>query len=199
MPGARPAVTPARHLELVARPWTMPRQVHSARVLVVDSPSGPLAEEADALVSCRGDVALAVIGADCPLIGLSSPEGAFGVVHAGWRGLLAGVVEASAKRLVDLGASRLEAVVSPFVHVECYPFRRSDAALLAQRYGEAVLGTSANGEDALDLEAVVSAALARAGVPAPVALGGCSACGGQWYSHRARGEAGRHALVCWQE
>lgn len=177
----------------------MPRQVHGSGVLVIDAPAGPLDAEADALVSRRGDVALAVLGADCPLIGLASPEGVFGVVHAGWRGLLAGVVEATVERLADLGASRLEAVVSAFVHVECYPFRHSDAAPLAKRYGEAVLGTSASGEDALDLSAALAAALRGAGVGEPRALGGCSACGGRWYSHRARSEAERHALVCWRE
>lgn len=199
MRGARPAATPARHLELVARPWTMVRQVHGARVLVIDAPAGPLDEEADALVSCRGDVALAVLGADCPLLGLSSPEGVFGVVHAGWRGLVAGIVEATVERLGDLGASHLDAVVSAFVHVECYPFHRSDAAPLASRYGAAVLGTSASGEDALDLSVALSAALGRVGVDAPRPLGGCSACGGRWYSHRAQAATERHALVCWRE
>ncbi|MCU1490800.1 MAG: hypothetical protein JWM85_2205, partial [Acidimicrobiaceae bacterium] len=103
----RPSRTPNRHRELVDREWAIPRQVHGARVVVLETSRGPLDVEADAVVSATSDACVAVLGADCGLVGLASPEGLFGVAHAGWRGLDAGVIEATVKALGDLGASRL--------------------------------------------------------------------------------------------
>lgn len=192
----RPFSTPRRHRAVLDADWSIPRQVHGANVLVIEQPTGPLAEEADALVSTSGEVALAVLGADCPLVALSSPEGVLAVAHAGWRGLLAGVLEATVATMRALGAGDIEAVLGPCIHVECYEFSPADLLLATDRLGPTVAGRSAGGSPALDLPEAVRVALAAAGVAAPAELGGCTACGGAWYSHRARRERARHALVC---
>lgn len=198
LPSAAAMPTPAAHRHLVDRAWALPRQVHGNRVLVLDAPSGPLAAEADAVVTGHPEAAVAVLGADCALVGLASPEGLFGVAHAGWRGLLAGVIEETAAALRRLGASRLETVLGPCIHPECYAFSEPELARLVGRYGPSVVGRTAGGAPALDLPAGVAAALAAGGAPAPTLLGGCTGCSSSGFSWRARAEEGRHALVLWR-
>ncbi len=197
--GPRPAPTPDRHLGLLARPWAITRQVHGAGVVVLERPSGPLNCEADALVGNHPDAAVAVLGADCPLVGLASPEGHFAVAHAGWRGLIAGVIEETVAALRALGAGDLVAVLSPCIHSECYAFGAEDLAHVAGRLGAGVVAETAAGMPALDLPAAVDAALGRVGVGPTQHLGGCTACEVAGFSHRARGEQERHALVLWRE
>ena len=61
----------------------------------------------DGLVSDRyPSVAVAVLTADCAPLALASPEGVFAAVHAGWRGLAGGVVEAAVAAMRDLGCHR---------------------------------------------------------------------------------------------
>lgn len=176
----------------------MVRQVHGARVVTLAGPSGPTAEEADALVATDPQAAVAVLGADCPLVGLASPEGLFAVAHAGWRGLLAGVVERAVAALADAGATGCVAVLSPCIHPECYAFGPAELDQAVARFGAGVAATTAAGAPALDLPSAVDAALAAAGVAPASRLGGCTACAGAGFSHRARAEEQRHALVLWR-
>lgn len=183
---------------LVDLPWTFVRQVHGARVIEVDGPPGAM-EEADAMVTTSPAAALGVLGADCALIGLASPERVVGVAHAGWRGLAAGVVGAAAAAIRVRGATRIEAVVSACVHAECYPFAASDLARLAARFGGEVMGTAADGSRAFDLPAAVRFCLAAAEVELVGAVGPCTACSGQYFSYRARRDTARHLLGVWLE
>lgn len=190
-----------RRRVVAPRPWAWLRQVHGADVVVVDDPAAPPeGVEADALVTAAPGVALAVHTADCaPVLFTDAAAGVIGVTHAGWRGVAAGVLDATLDAMADLGATSPTAVLGPCIHVECYEFGREQLAPLAERLGDAVVGRTSHGAPALDLPAAVVAALAGRGVPVEV-VGGCTACTpGAWYSHRARGEAERQALVAWIE
>ena len=97
-------------------------QVHSADVAVVD---GPLAAppKADALVTDRPGLALAVLTADCQPVLMADPAaGVVAAVHAGWRGAQAGVLEATVDRMVELGArpERITAVIGPTISQAAY-------------------------------------------------------------------------------
>ena len=138
---------------------------------------------------------LAVFSADCALVGLASPEGVFGAVHAGWRGLLAGVVERAAAVMRAAGATELLAVVGACIGPECYEFGESDLELLEARYGTAVRSETAAGRAALDLRTGVHEALGRCEVSIAAEVAACTACDPGWFSWRARGDKGRHALV----
>jgi polyphenol oxidase len=188
----------ARRQALVAAPWTLLRQVHGARVVEVDRPGGGRGEAADAAVTAVPGAVLAVLTADCAPVALASPEGVLGVAHAGWRGLVAGVVEACVESMRVLGASEVEAVVGPCVHPECYSFGREDLQVVVDRYGPTVASQDAAGGPALDLAAGVSVALERAGArlvsgPAP-----CTSCDPGYWSWRARQDQRRQATVAWK-
>jgi YfiH family protein len=201
---AEPGGLAARRRAVADRPWVWLRQVHGAEVVVVPDDGTPPAEaaarwsgaEADALVTARTDVALAVQTADCAPVALLSPDGAVAAVHAGWRGLEAGVVQAAAAAAEALGATRLEAVLGPCIHPADYAFGPDELDRLADRFGPAVRARTRDGRPALDVPAAVDAALAEAGLGPAERIGVCTAATPERaHSHRARGDRGRQAAV----
>lgn len=97
-------------------------QVHSAEVITVD---GPISERprADAMVTTRPGLALSVLSADCQPVLFADPEAqVIGAAHAGWRGALAGVLEAVLDSMEALGAdrSRISAVIGPTISQRAY-------------------------------------------------------------------------------
>ncbi len=153
----------------------------------------------DALVTAAPGTALCVLTADCAAIALASPEGVCGAVHAGWRGLVAGVIEAAASAMRDLGASDITASLGPCIHAPCYEFSSSDLDTVAAAYGTSVRGTTTGGRPALDLVAAVGAAVGAAGARLVDDVDVCTACGHRQFSHRARRDVGRQALVVWSD
>ena len=98
-------------------------QVHSARVHVVEDAPTPSGLQADALVTDRPGQALAVLTADCqPVLLADRQAGVVGAAHAGWRGALAGVLEATLEAMERLGARRenINAVIGPTISQRAY-------------------------------------------------------------------------------
>jgi len=193
-----PVVAAAR-VRVLDRPWSWLHQVHGAAVVVVEQPGEHAGARADASVTARPGAALSVQTADCAPVALLSAEGVVGAVHAGWRGLEAGVVEAAVAAMRRKGAAALHAVLGPCIHPGCYEFGEPELGRLAARYGPAVRGRTTRGTPALDLPAAVRAALAAAGVTQVDEVPVCTACDTRFFSHRARGDTGRQAMVVWVE
>lgn len=121
------AANRARALERLGMPPSnlcMVKQVHGKTVhLARHASPGPSTIEADALVTDRPGMALGVLSADCAPILIIDPEaGIAGAAHAGWRGALAGVTEATVERMVDLGArpDRMTAAIGPCIALPSY-------------------------------------------------------------------------------
>lgn len=190
-----------RRRAAVDLPWRVVHQVHGAEVIVVTDPtdeSDPV--EADALVTDLRGLALSVNVADCAPVAIVSRQNVVAAVHAGWKGVESGVIEATVDTMRRLGARDLVAWLGPCVHPECYEFGADDLAGLEQRYGRAVRTRTPSGAVALDLPMAVGAALGGAGVALVGAADACTACDPtRFFSHRARGDAGRHALAVWIE
>lgn len=192
-----PAVEAVRRAVIDA-PWTWLRQVHGNRVVEVLGPGDCAGERADGAVTAAAGCVLAVLAADCPPVALASPEGVIGAVHAGWRGVVAGVLEEAVSRMRALGATDVEAALGPCIHPSCYEFGVDDLDRVAARLGDSVRATTADGRPALDLPAAVHAALVSAGVTRVSDTGVCTACSGVHFSHRARRDTGRQALAVWR-
>ncbi len=185
---------------VVDHPVSRVRQVHGDRVVVVERPGGATDEAADALVTAASHAALAVVTADCGPVALASPEGVVVAVHAGWGGVYAGVLERTVEVMRDLGAASVEAALGPCIHVECYEFGPEELDRVAGRLGGTVVGTTAGGRPALDLPAAVRAALERAGAELVHDEDVCTSCAAdRYFSHRARREAERQAMVVWRQ
>ena len=100
------------------------RQVHSATCVTVTEPwAAHQRPEADAMVTATGGLALCILTADCAPILFHDPEaGVIGAAHAGWRGALGGVIEATLASMCALGArpARIEAEVGPCISQRAY-------------------------------------------------------------------------------
>jgi YfiH family protein len=164
----------------------------------VEEPGELPTSAGDALVSAHPGACLAVFTADCAPVVLASAEGIVGVAHAGWRGLLAGVLQATADAMRALGASSLVAGLGPCIHPGCYEFSPGDLDRVAARVGDGVRGRTSSGQPALDLPAGVRAALASSGVEMAVEVQRCTACSPELFSHRGKGDRGRQAVVAWR-
>jgi polyphenol oxidase len=182
----------------VDHPWTWLRQVHGPKVVLVAAPGARAGEEADASVTAATGAVLAVHTADCAPVAMVSPHGV-AVAHAGWRGAAAGVLQGAVAELRGLGDGPVHAVVGPLIGPECYEFGAEDLVTVVQALGEHVAARTSAGTPALDLPAAVGAALEAAGVDDVEWVGGCTAHADGWYSHRARGDQARQAVLVWIE
>lgn len=99
------------------------RQVHGGVVLHVDSPLSPAqtaSEEADALVSTVPGLRVGIYTSDCVPVLFECTDGlACGIAHAGWRGLVAGVLEATVESLRARGGG-LRATLGPCIGPCCF-------------------------------------------------------------------------------
>ena len=177
--------------------WTWLHQVHGNRVVVVDQPGACVAEEADAAVTTCSGAALVIRTADCAPVGLGSPEGAVAAVHAGWRGLMAGVIENAVGVMRSLGATEVTAALGPCIEPHAYRFSAADLEAVSARYGRRVVATDDAGYPALDMPEAVRAALDRAGATLVADAQVCTHCSADHWSWRANRDNGRQATVVW--
>ena len=98
-------------------------QVHSPTVLTVDSPISGDKPKADAVVTATPGLALTILTADCQPVLFADPDAnVIGAAHAGWRGALDGVLEATLDAMEALGARRenTRAVIGPSISQRAY-------------------------------------------------------------------------------
>lgn len=97
-------------------------QTHSANALIVDGPT-QASDRADAIVTKTPGLAISVLTADCqPVLLADHAAGVIAAVHAGWRGALDGVLEATLDAMESLGAARTRtvAVIGPSISQSAY-------------------------------------------------------------------------------
>lgn len=207
--GDDPATVEANRHELVARFGlpSMPhwlRQVHGVRVARVEAPPLPGADEpeADAAVTSTAGVVLAILTADClPVVLCARDGGEIAAAHAGWRGLAAGVLEATVaamRHAPDGLLAWLGPAAGPAnyeVGLEVY-----DAFVSADWASGAAFRCTRPDHWRVDLYALARRRLERAGIPASQVHGGglCTiAEPGRFYSHRRDRRTGRMATIAW--
>jgi YfiH family protein len=197
-----------RRAAVVDAPWTWLRQVHGDAVVTVTVPGEWAGTDADAAVTAAPHAPLAVHAADCVPIALVAAGGAdepgarggpaaVGAVHAGWAGLVAGVIPAAVGALRALTPAPCTAVIGPCIHPAHYEFGAADLDRVVAVAGEPARGRTVDGRPALDLPAAVRTALQACGIDDVRDLGIDTATDPDYFSHRARRDAGRHALVVW--
>ena len=187
----------ARRRHLVDLPWTMLDQRHGTSVVDVARPGDGDGEQGDIAVTSCDDAVLGCWVGDCAPVVLVGAGRRFAVVHAGWRGLAAGVID----RAVDsLGEPLAGAVVGPAIGPCCYEFGSDDLDSVATGVHAdraAIAGTTRAGELALDVTAAVRSAVRQHGVE-PAAVAGCTGCVHPGFSHRARRDPERHVVAAWR-
>ncbi|MDE0660625.1 MAG: peptidoglycan editing factor PgeF [Gammaproteobacteria bacterium] len=177
-------------------------QEHGQRVLAASSGTaagGPIT--ADASWTTAGDLGLAVLVADCvPLLLADEDASLVAVAHCGWRGTVAGVVEATLDALPS-APGQLIAWLGPGVCRDCYEVGPEvrDALDGDER---AVLDEQRRrcGEERkwlMDLPALIVARLRRSGVGRIIPSSLCTMCDKRFYSYRREGRTGRFAALIW--
>lgn len=176
-------------------------QVHSADAVAVTAPFADDARpHADALVTDRPGLLLGILTADCvPVLFADAAAGVIGAAHAGWKGAIGGVGEATIAAMEALGADRgrIVAAIGPCIARASYEvddgfFRRFvDVAAENERF---FADGVRPGHHQFDIEAYVAARLAGAGLRRVEALGlDTYADADRFFSFRRathRGEAG---------
>jgi YfiH family protein len=174
-------------------------QVHGVQVRDLDRDEDTV-EPADACVTGLPGRVCAILTADCLPVLLASEAGdRVGAAHAGWRGLRAGVIEATVRAL-DRPPSVLMAWLGPAIgpaHFEIGPEVR-DEMLQADPGAEAAFIANARGRFMADLYALARRRLKQVGVDR---IYGGSACtyaeDERYFSHRRDGRTGRQASLIW--
>lgn len=113
----------ARSMQVPAENLVTLHQVHSADVHTVSLPFAAGSIKGDALVTSTPGLALGVLSADCaPVLFADSQARVIGAAHAGWKGALIGVLEATLDAMERLGAQRSEisAVIGPTISQQAY-------------------------------------------------------------------------------
>lgn len=167
--------------------WATVNQVHGATVVEVTEAGNH--GEADALYTTRPDLPLAVFTADCVGVVVHG-SGGVGVAHAGWRGTLAGVVEALIGRMKEAGVEPEVAFVGPAIGPCCYEVGPEVRARFV-----GFEATTRDGRPAIDLPAAVVARLEDLLVNR---VGWCTVDGPDTFSHRRSGELRRMAALGWR-
>ncbi len=191
-----------RRQRAVARPWCVVRQVHSDRAIVVAAADATNERQVgDALITNATNLVLAVHSGDCVPVGFITESATVAAAHAGWKGLEAGVLESTVRRLREFdGAGLIIAAVGPHIRASHYEFGPADLDRLARRFGPEVIGATNNGRPALDLTVAIAGELDRLGVDIAEWSGDCTARDAdRYWSHRARQERERFALAVWVE
>jgi YfiH family protein len=179
-----------------------PKQVHGAGVARVEQ-GAALPAEADAIVTAQSGVCIGVVTADCVPILVSAEDGsAVAAIHAGWRGLAAGVIEAGVSALRAETDASLVAVIGPHIGACCYEVDAPVIGGLHARFGDqtdAALRAVATkpGHAMLELAKLAEVDLERAGLrpgdTARLEVGGAAACtqcdAERFDSYRRDGEA----------
>lgn len=158
-------------------------QKHSADAVVTDKPwkEGKI-PEADAIVTAKPGLAIGVLTADCaPVLFCDGAARVIGAAHAGWRGALSGIVEATVEAMRKLGArpERTTAVIGPTISQDAYEVGADFVErFLADEPESAAffITDESSGEPHFDLPAYVGERLARAGVGSIADLGFCTYC-----------------------
>jgi polyphenol oxidase len=180
-------------------------QIHSPDVLVAEKTFQPNARpRADAIVTCTPGLAVGVTSADCGPILLADAEArVIGAAHAGWRGALAGVAEATVAAMERLGAERrrLRAALGPMIrqdHYEVGPDLMARFAAEDEESARFFRPAPREGHALFDLPGYIAERLTRAGIRQIEDLGLCTyADAGRFFSyrrstHRAEADYGRH-------
>lgn len=155
-------------------------------------------QDADALWSADPEHALLVLTADCVPVLLASRT-RLAAVHAGWRGLAAGIVSRVAEKL-SRDSDSVTAWIGPAIGACCYEVDHDVAAAVARTASGRVVLPAA-GRPAprprLDLAAAAREQLLCAGVTDVRVLRRCTRCadGEGWYSYRRDGRGGGHNLA----
>jgi polyphenol oxidase len=183
--------------------YALVEQVHGAKIVRVGAkragagfePGSPPVGRADGMATASERLPLAIQAADCmPLVLASSEEPLIAIVHAGWRGFAAGIVEAGANLFED--PKDVRAAIGPTIGPDHYEVGEDVALAVSAGSSAAAVTETRDGKLFLDLPGTAKRVLRAAGVTKVEDTGLCTACEPErFFSHRRDGVTGRQVAV----
>jgi len=173
-------------------------QVHGRSVHIVTRENCLQKPKADGMVTAEPGVILGVMSADCvPILMADANCTIVGAIHAGWRGVIAGIAEEGVRAMEGLGARprEIRAALGPSIGQCCFEVDED----LAHRFGREVGGSERHtrlgrpGKSHLDLRGIITDQLMRAGLSREsiVNVGPCTKCANdRFFSRRADPSSG---------
>jgi purine-nucleoside/S-methyl-5'-thioadenosine phosphorylase / adenosine deaminase len=156
------------------------RQVHGASVLEVARGESGVVGEADVLVVREAGPVLGILTADCAPVVVAGSNGV-AIAHAGWKGLVAGAVEAAVRAVAPVMA----AWVGPCIHSCCYEVGPEVIDAFES------VGLPVAAPNRVDPAAASVFALSRSGVASVALADACTCCDAGYFSYRRDGVTGR--------
>ncbi|MFQ5683443.1 MAG: peptidoglycan editing factor PgeF [Candidatus Binatia bacterium] len=184
------------------------KQMHGDHIIDMKDRNRKEAGEADGMVAEEREIFLGVLTADCVPILFSVPgRKLVAVVHAGWRGTLAGIAPKMVRHLnerYDAEPDSLETAIGPAIGACCYEITADVSGPLVRKWRDLAQNClqGKDGRQFLDLRELNRLQLEEAGIPAKqiFRLGPCTSCAGDdFYSYRReRRETGRQmSFIGW--
>ncbi len=99
------------------------KQIHSEKVSIIDSAKKKIINNADGLITNKKNIALGIVTADClPIIFHDENKGIIGVAHAGYKGLIKGIIQQMVKKIKDLNGDlkNIKVCIGPSIGPCCY-------------------------------------------------------------------------------
>lgn len=176
--------------------WATLRQVHGTQVVEVGGDGYPAAgAQGDVLVTAQTGIPLAVMAADCLPVALVGNRSS-AAVHAGWRGLCSGVLEAAVSAL---GEQHVRAWIGPSIGPCHFEVGKEVAEGFSASYPGAPGFWERRGSVfRFDLRSAARWVLEEAGVVVDPCLPACTVCDRRFFSYRRDGLTGRQAVLVWR-
>ena len=140
-----------RRRRFVDLPWTQLDQVHGTTAVRVDTPGAGDGQPGDIALTSLDDTVLGCWVGDCAPVVLIGGGSEFAIVHAGWRGLADGVIDAA---IAAFAEPVVGAVLGPTIGPCCYEFGSADLEAVASGVGcdpSRIAGLTSSGQPALDV------------------------------------------------
>ena len=106
--------------KLIDAPWSYLKQVHGGKIIRIRNSGDSQGEEGDGMISTTSGIPMAIQIADCAPIALICETPVIGIIHVGWRSLLAGIVQNACTVMGELGGHPTTAIVGPCIYPKHY-------------------------------------------------------------------------------
>ena len=185
------------------------KQVHGDQIVAVEDANIKEAGEADGMWTEKPNAFLGVLTADCvPILFVAPKANIVGVVHAGWRGTVAGIARKMVRQLEekhDVAADEIKVALGPSIGSCCYEVKEDVTQPLREKWGQLAKSSIElrDGKSFLDLRRLNRSILEQAGVPPDQIhqVGPCTSCAkNDFFSYRREGSPiGRQiSFIGWQ-
>ena len=168
-------------------------QVHSPDAVFVSAPWPGARPHADALVTATPALVISVLTADCaPVLFTDAEAGVIGAAHAGWKGAIGGVIEATVALMRQHGARNIQAAIGPTIAQASYEVGPEFEAkfIAADSAYAAFFAPGASGKAHFDLPAFCAARLAALGIQTEIIPHDTYTAPARWHSARRAGHQG---------